>query len=86
MTTSAARYFASAAAILFAPVGWFVGGFSAAQRMANYELAISSTATITRPLYVPGVYLGHSLTAALFAWLVVFLCAQGVMRRHNKTT
>jgi len=82
MNRSACLYFSFSAAILVAPLGWFVGGFAAAQEIEPVRLAISLSTAAPRPLYVPGVYFGHAIAASVIAWLVVFTAVQGYMRRR----
>jgi hypothetical protein len=70
-------YYATAAAVAGAPVGWFVGGFLAAQRLDRIDLAISSSFAVSRPIYLQGSYPGHALAAAVLAAVVVSLAELG---------
>jgi hypothetical protein len=71
-----ALYSSIAAALTGGPIGWFAGGFFAAQRMQPHELILTATLILPRPIYLSGLYYVEAVAgAALAVALTVLLRA-----------
>lgn len=67
------KYLFMAVGFSVAPIGWFIGGFLAAQNLKPWDLAYSSSVSVSRPLYLSGNYLSESMMAAFYAVFVTWL-------------